>query len=63
MSRSGIIILVVGVTVFGVPIAGSITLLAALTTLFITANLAVGYTFSTLARNWSSLMASAPLAA
>jgi ABC-2 type transport system permease protein len=45
-----LIILVVGVTVFGVPIAGSITLLAALTTLFITANLAVGYTFSTLAR-------------
>lgn len=45
-----LIILVVGVTVFGVPIAGSITLLAALTTLFITANLSVGYTFSTLAR-------------
>lgn len=45
-----LIILVVGVTVFGVPIAGSITLLAALTTLFITSNLAVGYTFSTLAR-------------
>ena len=45
-----LIILVAGVTVFGVPIAGSLTLLAALTTLFITANLAVGYTFSTLAR-------------
>ena len=45
-----LIILVAGVTVFGVPIAGSLTLLAVLTTLFITANLAVGYTFSTLAR-------------
>lgn len=45
-----LIILVVGVTVFGVPIVGSLMLLAALTTLFITANLSVGYTFSTLAR-------------
>ena len=45
-----LIILVVGVTVFGVPIVGSLALLAMLTTLFITSNLAVGYTFSTLAR-------------
>ncbi|MGH6814161.1 MAG: ABC transporter permease [Hyphomicrobiaceae bacterium] len=44
------IILILGTTVFGVPIVGSLLLLAALTTLFITANLAVGYTFSTLAR-------------
>jgi ABC-2 type transport system permease protein len=45
-----VIILVVGVGVFAVPIVGSLLLLAALTTLFITANLSVGYTFSTLAR-------------
>jgi ABC-2 type transport system permease protein len=45
-----VIILVVGVSVFGVPIVGNLMLLAALTTLFITANLSIGYTFSTLAR-------------
>jgi ABC-2 type transport system permease protein len=45
-----IIILVAGHLVFGVPVIGSTLLLAALTTLFITVNLAVGYTFSTLAR-------------
>lgn len=45
----GAIIVIAGTTLFGVPISGSIVLLAALTTLFITANLAVGYTFSTLA--------------
>jgi ABC-2 type transport system permease protein len=45
-----LIILVAGHLVFDVPIIGSKLLLAALTTLFITANLAVGYTFSTLAR-------------
>jgi len=31
---------------FGVPILGSVLLLAALTTLFITTNLSIGYTFS-----------------
>jgi ABC-2 type transport system permease protein len=36
---------------FGVPIVGSVTLLVALTTLFAAANLAVGYTFSTIAQN------------
>jgi ABC-2 type transport system permease protein len=36
---------------FGVPIVGSLLLLALLSTLFITANLAVGYTFSTVAQN------------
>lgn len=36
---------------FGVPIEGSMILLAALTTLFVLANLAVGYTFSTVAQN------------
>ena len=36
---------------FGVPILGSVPLLIALTTLFAAANLAVGYTFSTIAEN------------
>ena len=35
----------------GVPVVGSMILLAALTTLFIATNLAFGYTFSTLAQN------------
>lgn len=45
-----VIILLTGTYLFGVPVVGNPLLLAALTTLFITANLAVGYTFSTLAR-------------
>ena len=40
-----------GVVLFQVPIVGSLTLLAALSTLFIATNLAIGYTFSTLAQN------------
>ena len=40
-----------GVVMFGVPIVGNLVLLAALTTLFIAANLSFGYTFSTLAQN------------
>ncbi|MGE3869843.1 MAG: ABC transporter permease [Pseudorhodoplanes sp.] len=40
-----------GVLLFGVPLLGSLTLLAALSTLFITTNLAIGYTFSTVAQN------------
>jgi ABC-2 type transport system permease protein len=40
-----------GVLLFGVPILGSLWLLAALSTLFIATNLAVGYTFSTIAQN------------
>jgi ABC-2 type transport system permease protein len=40
-----------GVLLFSVPIVGNLMLLAALTTLFIAANLAIGYTFSTLAQN------------
>src|SRR5580698_1369271 len=40
-----------GVLLFGVPIVGSLALLAALTTLFIATNLSFGYTFSTLAQN------------
>jgi ABC-2 type transport system permease protein len=40
-----------GVALFAVPILGDLTLLALLTTLFIATNLAIGYTFSTLAQN------------
>jgi len=45
------LILSMGILLFGVPLLGSLTLLAVLSTLFITANLAIGYTFSTLAQN------------
>jgi ABC-2 type transport system permease protein len=41
----------IGVVLFGVPILGSFTALAALSTLFIATNLAIGYTFSTIAQN------------
>ncbi|MBS7698088.1 MULTISPECIES: ABC transporter permease [unclassified Chelatococcus] len=47
----GAIIIGAGALLFGVPILGSLTLLAALTTLFIATNLAIGYTFSTVAQN------------
>jgi len=45
------IIIGIGVALFGVPLVGSLLLLALLSTLFITTNLAVGYTFSTVAQN------------
>ncbi len=45
------LILVAGVTLFAVPVVGDLSLLAALTTLFIATNLSFGYTFSTLAQN------------
>ena len=45
------LILSIGILLFGVPLLGSLSLLALLSTLFITANLAIGYTFSTLAQN------------
>jgi len=45
------LIIGVGTTLFGVPILGSLTLLAVLSTLFITTNLSIGYTFSTVAQN------------
>jgi ABC-2 type transport system permease protein len=45
------LIIGIGVWLFGVPLLGSLSLLAALSTLFITVNLSVGYTFSTLAQN------------
>lgn len=41
----------IGVFLFGVPIVGSLGLLAGLSTLFIAANLSIGYTFSTIAQN------------
>jgi ABC-2 type transport system permease protein len=40
-----------GVLLFGVPILGSLFMLAALSTLFIATNLSIGYTFSTIAQN------------
>jgi ABC-2 type transport system permease protein len=45
------LIIGVGILLFGVPIFGSLWLLAALSTLFIAANLSIGYTFSTVAQN------------
>jgi ABC-2 type transport system permease protein len=41
----------IGVGLFGVPIIGSLAVLAALSTLFIATNLSIGYTFSTVAQN------------
>lgn len=46
-----VLIIGIGVFLFGVPVMGSLVLLAVLSTLFITVNLAIGYTFSTLAQN------------
>jgi ABC-2 type transport system permease protein len=40
-----------GIGLFGVPVVGSLLLLAALSTLFIATNLSIGYTFSTIAQN------------
>lgn len=45
------IIIALGYFLFGVPILGSLTMLAILSTLFIAANLSIGYTFSTIAQN------------
>jgi ABC-2 type transport system permease protein len=41
----------IGVLLFGVPLRGSLILLALLSTLFITTNLSIGYTFSTIVQN------------
>src|SRR4051812_6739678 len=41
----------IGVLLFGVPLRGSLIMLALLSTLFITTNLAIGYTFSTIVQN------------
>jgi ABC-2 type transport system permease protein len=40
-----------GIGIFGVPIQGSLLLLALLSTLFIATNLSIGYSFSTMAQN------------
>jgi ABC-2 type transport system permease protein len=45
------LILGIGVLLFGVPLRGNLAMLALLSTLFITTNLAIGYTFSTLVQN------------
>src|ERR1700681_2494034 len=44
-------ILGIGIGLFGVPLLGSLALLALLSTLFITTHLSIGYTFSTIAQN------------
>ena len=44
-------IIAIGVFLFGVPIYGSLIMLALLSTLFIATNLSIGYTFSTIAQN------------
>jgi ABC-2 type transport system permease protein len=41
----------IGVLLFGVPVQGSLLMLALLSTLFITTNLSIGYTFSTIVQN------------
>ena len=45
------LIISIGVLLFGVPVQGSLIMLALLSTLFITTNLSIGYTFSTIAQN------------
>src|SRR5256885_2789590 len=45
------LIVSIGVLLFGVPILGSVLTLAVLSTLFITTNLSIGYTFSTIVQN------------
>jgi ABC-2 type transport system permease protein len=45
------LIIGIGVLLFGVPILGNVLMLALLSTLFITTNLAIGYTFSTVVQN------------
>jgi len=45
------LIISIGVFLFGVPVLGSLLMLAALSTLFITTNLSIGYTFSTIVQN------------
>ncbi|MDE1569685.1 ABC transporter permease [Aquabacter sp. P-9] len=46
-----VLILAAGMVLFGVPVEGSLFLLTGVTLIFITANLSIGYTFSTLAQN------------
>jgi len=46
-----LLIIGIGVALFGVPVVGNLGMLAALSTLFIATNLSIGYTFSTVAQN------------
>src|SRR6202043_2406141 len=46
-----VLIVGIGVLLFGVPVLGNVLMLALLSTLFITTNLAIGYTFSTIVQN------------
>src|SRR6202790_4099388 len=45
------LIISIGGLLFGVPVQGSLIMLALLSTLFITTNLSIGYTFSTIVQN------------
>jgi ABC-2 type transport system permease protein len=45
------LIISIGIFLFGVPVLGSLVMLALLSTLFITTNLSIGYTFSTIVQN------------
>ena len=45
------LIIGIGIGLFGVPLLGSLFVLALLSTLFIATNLSIGYTFSTIAQN------------
>jgi len=45
------LIIAAGTTIFGVPIMGSLALLAELSAIFIAANLSIGYTISTIAKS------------
>src|SRR6266576_3670816 len=45
------LIISIGVLLFGVPVQGSLLMLALLSTLFIATNLSIGYTFSTIVQN------------
>jgi ABC-2 type transport system permease protein len=45
------LIIGIGIVLFGVPVLGNLAVLAVLSTLFIAANLSIGYTFSTVAQN------------
>lgn len=45
------IIIAIGILLFRVPLLGNLGVLAGLSTLFIAANLSIGYTFSTIAQN------------
>jgi ABC-2 type transport system permease protein len=51
-----VVILVAARHLFAVPMVGSLALLSAVLVLFIAANLAIGFTFSTLARNQMQAM-------